>query len=147
MRLLVTSIMLFLNILQDEQQYFEVAAVHVTGNSSVEVGGDNLTASNETVSSSVEEGGSGNNSSNSSNSSHSCDCSCGNKEERSLTVGGGLGLAAGTAILIFAFSNTVIIAATLVITYILYHVLITAVAILAPGLASVMAKFLAVFTF
>ena len=144
MRLLVTSIMLFLNILQDEQQYFEVAAVHVTGNSSVEVGGDNLTASNETVSSSVEEGGSG---SNSSNSSHSCDCSCGNKEERSLTVGGGLGLAAGTAILIFAFSNTVIIAATLVITYILYHVLITAVAILAPGLASVMAKFLAVFTF
>ena len=90
-----------------------------------------------------EEGGSG---SNSSNSSHSCDCSCGNKEERSLTVGGGLGLAAGTAILIFAFSNTVIIAATLVITYILYHVLITSVGVLAPGMAALMAKFLAVFS-
>ena len=64
-----------------------------------------------------------------------------------MTVGGGLGLAAGTAILIFAFSNTVIIAATLVITYVLYHVLITAVAVLAPGLALVMAKFLAIFSF
>ena len=142
MRLLVWSVMLFLNILQDQQQYFEVTAQNVTGssNSSVELSGDNSTStnssSNESGSSSLEEG-----------SGQDCDCSCSSKEERSLTVGGGLGLAAGTAILIFAFSNTVIIAATLVITYILYHVLITAVAVLAPGLALVMAKFLAIFSF
>ena len=141
MRLLVWSIMLFLNILQDQQQYFEVTAQNVTGssNSSVELSGENspsTNSSNESGSSSPEEG-----------SGQDCDCSCSSKEERSLTVGGGLGLAAGTAILIFAFSNTVIIAATLVITYILYHVLITAVAVLAPGLALVMAKFLAIFSF
>ena len=73
-------------------------------------------------------------------------CSCTTKDERSLTVGGSLGWAAGTAILIFAFSNTVIVAATLVITYILYHVLITSVGVLAPGMAALMAKFLAVFS-
>ena len=73
-----------------------------------------------------------------------CDCSCVTKEERGLA--GGLGWAAGTAILIFAFSNTVIVAATLVITYVLYHVLITSVGILAPGMAATMAKFLAVFS-
>ena len=143
MRLFVSSIMIFLNILQDQQQYLEVAALNVTGssNSSVELSGDNnstisTNTSNESGSSSLEDG-----------SSQDCDCSCSSKEERSLTVGGGLGLAAGTAILIFAFSNTVIIAATLVITYILYHILITAVAVLAPGLALVMAKFLAIFSF
>ena len=73
-----------------------------------------------------------------------CDCSCSTKEERGLA--GGLGWAAGTAILIFAFSNTVIVAATLVITYVLYHVLITSVGVLAPGMAALMAKFLAVFS-
>ena len=142
MRLLVSSLMLFLNILQDQQQYSQVmAAMNATGNSSMELSGDNLSSSNGTVSSSVEEAGDTN------SSSQSCDCSCNSKEERAPTVGGGLGLAAGTAILIFAFSNTVIIAATLVITYILYHILITAVGVLAPGLALVMAKFLAVFSF
>ena len=136
MRLLLSFIMLFFNILQDQQQYSEVTAgaVNVTGSSSVD-SGDNITSNtlSGSVSSSAQE--------------ESCDCSCGTKEERSLTVGGGLGFAAGTALLIFAFSNTVIISATLVITYILYHVLITAVAVLAPGLAAVMAKFLAVFSF
>ena len=133
MRLLVSSasIIIFLNILQDQQQFSEVAAMNVTDNSSVDLGGDNATnSSNEEES-----------------SGQTCNCSCSSKEERSLTVGGGLGLAAGTAILIFAFSNTVIISATLVITYILYQVLITAVAVLAPDLALVMAKFLAVFSF
>ena len=134
MRLLLSSasIMLFLNILQDQQEYSGVAAMNVTANSSDGLGGDTV----DKTSNSSNEG-----------SDQSCNCSCVSKEERSLTVGGGLGLAAGTAILIFAFSNTVIIAATLVITYILYHVLITAVSVLAPGLALVMAKFLAVFTF
>ena len=75
-----------------------------------------------------------------------CNCSCSSRDERGLTVGGGLGWAAGTAILIFAFSNTVIVAATLVVTYILYHILITAVGILAPGMAVAMAKFLGFFS-
>ena len=133
MRLLVSFIMLFLNILQDQHQYSEVTA------GSVDLSGDNITSSTGpgSLSSTVEE----------EEEEESCDCSCGTKEERSLTVGGGLGLAAGTAILIFAFSNTVIISATLVITYILYHILITVVKVLAPGLAAVMAKFLAVFSF
>ena len=76
-----------------------------------------------------------------------CNCSCSSRDERRLTVEGGLGWAAGTAILIFAFSNTVIVAATLVVTYILYHILITAVGILAPGMAVAMAQFLGFFSF
>ena len=66
-------------------------------------------------------------------------------EER--MVGGGFGWAAGTALLIFAFSNTVIIGATMTISYILYQVVIAALAIMAPGVATVFTKFLALFTF
>ena len=65
------------------------------------------------------------------------------KEERGLQTG--LGWAAATAILIFAFSNTVIVGATLVISYILYQVVITALAVMAPGVAAVFVKFASLF--
>lgn len=65
-------------------------------------------------------------------------------EERSVET---LGWAAATAILIFAFSNTVIVGATLVISYILYQVVITALAVMAPGLAAVFVKFASLFSF
>ena len=67
------------------------------------------------------------------------------KEERGLKQG--LGWAAATAILIFAFSNTVIVGATLVISYILYQVVITALAVMAPGVAAVFVKFASLFSF
>ena len=67
------------------------------------------------------------------------------KEERGLQTG--LGWAAATAILIFAFSNTVIVGATLVISYILYQVVITALAVMAPGVAAVFVKFGSLFHF
>ena len=65
-------------------------------------------------------------------------------EERSVES---LGWAAATAILIFAFSNTVIVGATLVISYILYQVVITALAVMAPGVAAVFIKFASLFSF
>ena len=65
-------------------------------------------------------------------------------EER--MIGGGFGWAAATALLIFAFSNTVIIGATMTISYILYQVVIAALAIMAPGVATVFTKFLALFS-
>ena len=67
------------------------------------------------------------------------------KEERGLKQG--LGWAAATAILMFAFSNTVIVGATLVISYILYQVVITALAVMAPGVAAVFVKFASLFSF
>ena len=66
------------------------------------------------------------------------------KEERGLKQG--LGWAAATAILIFAFSNTVIVGATLVISYILYQVVITALAVMAPGVAAIFVKFASLFS-
>ena len=67
------------------------------------------------------------------------------KEERGLKQG--LGWAAATAILIFAFSNTVIVGATLVISYILYQIVITALAVMAPGVAAIFVKFASLFSF
>ena len=67
------------------------------------------------------------------------------KEGRSLQSG--LGWAAATAIMIFAFSNTVIVGATLVISYILYQVVIMALAVIAPGVATVFVKFMSLFNF
>ena len=67
------------------------------------------------------------------------------KEGRSLQSG--LGWAAATAIMIFAFSNTVIVGATLVISYILYQVVIMALAVIAPGVATVFVKFMSLFSF
>ena len=67
------------------------------------------------------------------------------KEERGLKQG--LGWAAATAILIFAFSNTVIVGATLVISYILYQVVITTLAVMAPGVAAVFDKFASFLSF
>jgi len=54
-------------------------------------------------------------------------------EERSMSQG--IGWAAATAILIFAFSNTVIVGATVVVTYVLYQVLISALAVVAPEIS------------
>eukprot|EP00092_Neocalanus_flemingeri_P016101 GFUD01017428.1.p1 GENE.GFUD01017428.1~~GFUD01017428.1.p1 ORF type:complete len:143 (-),score=18.69 GFUD01017428.1:584-1012(-) len=50
------------------------------------------------------------------------------------------GWAAGTAVLIFAFANTVIIGSTLMVTYTLYQVLVSVLAVVAPNLASVFAS-------
>ena len=69
----------------------------------------------------------------------------GDKEGRSLQSG--LGWAAATAIMIFAFSNTVIVGATLVISYILYQVVVMALAVIAPGVATVFVKFMSLFNF
>jgi len=66
-------------------------------------------------------------------------------EERSMSKG--IGWAAATAILIFAFSNTVIVGATVVVTYVLYQVLISALAIVAPEVAGVFTNFISMFTF
>ena len=67
------------------------------------------------------------------------------REERGLKEG--MWWAAATAILIFAFSNTVIMGATLMISYLLYQVVITALAVMVPGLATVFVKFAALFSF
>jgi len=66
-------------------------------------------------------------------------------EERSMSKG--IGWAAATAILIFAFSNTVIVGATVVVTYVLYQVLISALAVVAPEVAGVFSNFISMFSF
>ena len=66
----------------------------------------------------------------------------GESGERSVET---VGWAAATAILIFAFSNTIIVGATLTISYILYQVVITALSVVAPGAAAVFIKFASFF--
>eukprot|EP00092_Neocalanus_flemingeri_P004888 GFUD01005260.1.p1 GENE.GFUD01005260.1~~GFUD01005260.1.p1 ORF type:complete len:143 (-),score=19.42 GFUD01005260.1:458-886(-) len=63
-------------------------------------------------------------------------------EERSFVGPHGFtfGWAAGTAVLIFAFANTVIIGSTLMVTYTLYQVLVSVLAVVAPNLALVFAS-------
>ena len=65
-------------------------------------------------------------------------------EERSVAVGGfSFGWTAGTALLIFAFANTIIIGSTLVVTYTIYQILVSVVAVFSPKIAAVFAGLLA----
>ena len=58
-------------------------------------------------------------------------------QERSLSLEPGLGWAVGTAILIFAFANTVIVGSTMVVTYTIYQVLVSVLAVVAPSVATI----------
>ena len=67
-------------------------------------------------------------------------------QDRSLSVTGpGLGWAASTAIMIFAFANTVLVGSTLVVTYITYQILISVLAVVAPNVALTFQMFLDLF--
>ena len=67
-------------------------------------------------------------------------------QDRSLSLHPGLGWAVGTAIMIFAFANTVLVGSTLAVTYIIYQILLSVLAVIAPGAASVFASLLGVFS-
>ena len=67
-------------------------------------------------------------------------------QDRSLSVTGpGLGWAASTAIMIFAFANTVLVGSTLVVTYITYQILISVLAVVVPNVALTFQMFLNLF--
>ena len=63
-------------------------------------------------------------------------------QERSLSLEPGLGWAVGTAILIFAFANTVIVGSTLVVTYTIYQILVSVLAVVAPSVATMFVSLL-----
>ena len=63
-------------------------------------------------------------------------------QERSLSLEPGLGWAVGTAILIFAFANTVIVGSTMVVTYTIYQVLVSVLAVVAPSVATMFVSLL-----
>ena len=63
-------------------------------------------------------------------------------QERSLSLQPGIGWAVGTAIIIFAFANTVLVGSTMVVTYTIYQILLSVLAVLAPSTASVFASLL-----
>ena len=47
----------------------------------------------------------------------------------------GLGWAAATAIMIFAFVNTVLVGSTLLVSLVMYNALVSLLSVVAPGLA------------
>ena len=61
-------------------------------------------------------------------------------QERSLAVPViSFGWIAGTAVLIFAFANTVIIGSTMFVTYTIYQILVSVLAVVAPQMAQAFA--------